>query len=102
MFFRPRKQLNGSSSEPVRGEAPLSTSHGVVRLVEVHPGGRARVVGFSTELPEERRVRLQAYGLIPGEWLQVLQHSPVTIVQIENSELALEGDIARLVEVQFD
>jgi Fe2+ transport system protein FeoA len=42
---------------------------------------------------------LQAYGLIPGDWVYVVQQKPVTVVQIEHLELALEGDLARQVEV---
>jgi Fe2+ transport system protein FeoA len=43
---------------------------------------------------------LQAYGLAPGHCVRILQHSPVTIVQIEHTELALEGGLARQVEVE--
>jgi Fe2+ transport system protein FeoA len=51
-------------------------------------------------MPRERRAHLQAYGLVPGHCVRILQHSPVTIVQIEHMELALEGGLARQVQVE--
>jgi Fe2+ transport system protein FeoA len=51
-------------------------------------------------LSPERRAHLQAYGLVPGHWVRILQHSPVTIVQIEHLELAMEHGLARQVQVE--
>jgi Fe2+ transport system protein FeoA len=42
---------------------------------------------------------LQAYGLVPGYWVEVLQHSPVTVIKIEHSEVAMENDLAAQVWV---
>ena len=50
-------------------------------------------------MPKERLNHLRAYGLVPGHCVRVLQHSPVTVVQVEHTELALEGDLARQIEV---
>jgi len=69
-------------------------------LAEVSPGCKAKVVGFSDEFPLDQRAYLQAYGLVPNHWVQVVQHSPVTIVRLDNLELALESDIARGIQVQ--
>jgi hypothetical protein len=62
--------------------------------VDVPPGWQAQVAGFSAGFPAARRVQVQAYGLLPDHWVQVLQHSPVTVIQIEHLELALETDLA--------
>ena len=43
-----------------------------------------------------------AYGLIPGNWVEVVQHSPVTVVQVENTELALEDELASQIEVSSE
>jgi Fe2+ transport system protein FeoA len=43
---------------------------------------------------------LQAYGLAPGHLLKVLQHAPVTVIQIGNTELALEAELASQVKVE--
>ncbi len=69
-------------------------------LLEIPPGSQAQVVDFY-DLSAVQVENLQAYGLAPGHQLQVLQHSPVTVIQIGNTELALEAEIARQVEVEL-
>lgn len=64
-------------------------------------GKAAQVDGFQAGLSSERRTHLQSYGLVPGVWVQVSQHSPVTIVQIEHLELALENDLAEKIRVKI-
>jgi len=51
-------------------------------------------------MPSIRRAHLQAYGLIPDDWVRVVQHSPVTVIQIDQTELALENSLASQIEVQ--
>ena len=68
-------------------------------LAEVPPGCQARVTGFSNRLSPDRFAYLQAYGLVPGYWIRVIQHSPVVVVQIDHTELALELDLAANVNV---
>jgi Fe2+ transport system protein FeoA len=68
-------------------------------LVQVPPQHEARVTGFDT-LSTKQRTQLQAYGLAPGHWVHVLQHSPTTIVTVENTELAMEPEIAKGIQVQ--
>jgi Fe2+ transport system protein FeoA len=63
-------------------------------LADVPAGGRARVAGFCRGIPADRLAHLQAYGLAPGYWVRVLQHRPVTIIQVEHTELALETELA--------
>jgi Fe2+ transport system protein FeoA len=58
------------------------------------------VVGFSGDFPAERRTILQAYGLVPNYKVRVLQHSPVTVIQVDNTELALEKELARGIQVK--
>ncbi len=68
-------------------------------LLEIRPGGQARVVEFRS-LSAVQVENLQAYGLSPGHLLRVLQQAPVTVIQIGNTELALEADLASQVEVE--
>jgi Fe2+ transport system protein FeoA len=70
-------------------------------LAEVPAGSKAKVIGFSADFPPDRRSYLQAYGLVPNYWVQVLGHSPVTIVRLDNIELALENELARGIKVQW-
>ena len=69
-------------------------------LAEIIPGGEAKVVGFTNALSAERQAHLQAYGVIAGRVVRVLQHAPVTIIQVENTELALETEMAREIQVE--
>lgn len=63
-------------------------------LANIRPGERAMVVGFCERMNPERRAHLQAYGLVPGRAVQVVQQSPVTVVQVDHTELALEVELA--------
>jgi ferrous iron transport protein A len=68
-------------------------------LADLTPGKSAKVVGFSPSIPKGQQAHLQAYGIVPGRLVQVVQHEPVTVVQVEHLELALEADLARDVYV---
>lgn len=68
-------------------------------LLDVPAGYRARVTGFLEGFPAERRASLQAYGLSPDDWVTVLQNSPVTVIQLDNTELALENELAERIRV---
>ena len=85
--FSPRKQPPaGSSSRP--GSS----------LAETPVGTQVQVTGFRAGLAVERRSQLQSYGLAPGHTVKVLQHTPVTVLLIEQFELALERELAAVVE----
>jgi Fe2+ transport system protein FeoA len=71
-------------------------------LAEVPPGNKARVIDYAVDFPPDRKAYLQAYGLVPNYWVKVLGHSPVTIIQLDNIELALENDLARGIKVQWE
>lgn len=64
------------------------------------PGTTTRLVGYLPSMPPERRAQLMAYGLLPGQLLRVLQHNPVTIIQVELTELALETELAKAMLVE--
>ena len=72
---------------------------GGTTLAEVPAGCKVQVLAFSEDFPADRRAYLQAYGLVPDYWVQVLQHSPVTIVRLDHLELALENELARGIKV---
>jgi hypothetical protein len=70
-------------------------------LAEIPPGGEAELAGFSDDFPEDRKTYLQAYGLVLNHPVQVVQQSPVTIIRLDNIELALENDLARGIRVKY-
>ena len=69
-------------------------------LAQVHPGHKAKICSFSPKISCQRRAHLLAYGLLPGHWVRVIRHSPVTVLEIEHLELALETELAG--EIQVD
>jgi hypothetical protein len=71
-----------------------------ISLADIPPGWRAELAGFSDDFPEDRKAYLQAYGLVLNHPFLVVQHSPVTIIRLDNIELALENDLARGIKVQ--
>lgn len=70
-------------------------------LAGISPGKQAKVIGFSDTIPADKQARLQSYGVIPGRVIRVRQHSPVTVIQVENTELALENEMAREIQVEI-
>jgi Fe2+ transport system protein FeoA len=67
-------------------------------LDQVKPGSRVVVLDFGRIDPVQKD-HLQAYGLTPGREMLVLQQRPVTVVQIEYTELAFEKVIAEQIFV---
>jgi Fe2+ transport system protein FeoA len=97
-FFRRRgrRHRGGRFFHDRNGFGPGSS----LTLLEVPAGNQVKIKGFAPDLSPARKSQLQAYGLVPGYWVEVLQHSPVTVVKIEQSEMAMENDLARLVWVE--
>ena len=84
--------------------SPAKNNHNAfegVSLADIPPGGQAELVGFADDFPADRKAYLQAYGLVLNHQVQVVQHSPVTIIRLDNIELALENDLARGIRVQL-
>ncbi len=62
-------------------------------------GGEVAIAGFSDAMTTGHRELLRAYGIEPGRTVRVEQHSPVTVVGVDETEIALEADLAKLVFV---
>ena len=69
-------------------------------MINIKPGGRAKVLNFSPAISPDRRAHLQAYGVVPGRCVKIIQHFPVTVIQVEQTELALETELAGKIEVE--
>lgn len=67
-------------------------------LAQARTGAMVRINGFGQLSPTQRQ-HLQAYGLLPGRSVQVLAQRPVTIVLVEQTELAFETEIAAQIQV---
>lgn len=64
-------------------------------LARAAPGSRVTI----ERVPGDHVEHLLAYGIAPGRRVDVLQTTPATIVRIEHTELALEPEIGRAIEV---
>jgi Fe2+ transport system protein FeoA len=65
-------------------------------LADIPPRMRVRILNMDN-LPVERRDHLFAFGLAPGEWVEIKQHRPAIVAQVDYTELALElEDAARI------
>lgn len=76
-----------------QGKHPLRPT-----LWHVPPGQEVTILGFEA-LPLDYQHYLQAYGVMPGRTVRVLAQRPVTIIQVEHTELAFEPQIARCILV---
>jgi Fe2+ transport system protein FeoA len=70
-------------------------------LFDVPAGETVVLLGYLPGMPGQRRAQLQAYGLLPGSQLRLLQHQPVVVIRIAHLELALEWDLAHAMEVEI-
>lgn len=70
------------------------------RLTDLPPGTHARMMSFSAGMLSDRKAQLQAYGVTPGHEIWVRQQKPVTVIQVEHTELALESDLANSIYVE--
>ena len=71
-------------------------------LAQVKPGSRVQIQDFLEGLSHTRQAHLQSYGVIPGNWVTVIQHSPVTIIEVDHLELALERELAERISILAD
>lgn len=70
-----------------------------VPLAFLLPGARAHVDTLGDAIDATQREQIIAYGLAPGRALTVLQQQPMTLVMVDEVELALEDSVARHVWV---
>ncbi len=89
----PRFRLHRGRHRHGQGRHPTRPT-----LWHVSPGQEVTILGFEA-LPPDFQHYLQAYGLMPGRTVRVLAQRPVTIVQVEHTELAFEPQIARCILV---
>ena len=66
-----------------------------VPLTFLLPGARAQVDTLGNEIDSTQREQIIAYGLSPGRALTMLQQRPMTLIMIDEVELALEDSVAR-------
>jgi Fe2+ transport system protein FeoA len=71
----------------------------VTTVEELKPGERARVLCLGTGGPQ-RHNSMAVFGVVPGAEITLVQHHPSPVIQVEETELALDPAIAREVLVE--
>jgi len=94
-------QTDPTLSNKKTGSSLAGFSHPIrCRLTELSPGAYARMIDFDPEILSEHKALLQAYGLIPGYALRLQQQKPVTVIQVDHTELAFEYELAKEIFVE--
>lgn len=73
----------------------------VIPLKEMKVGGSAKII-FITPRTKTRLSRLASYGVIPGYTLLLQQRFPSYVIRIDQTEVALESEIAKEIFVRPD
>jgi Fe2+ transport system protein FeoA len=68
-------------------------------LKTMSPGTKGQIAAFR-EMDKRHVEMLQAMGISPGQWVRVVQNVPVIVVEVGNTELALEHDLAAQVVIE--
>jgi DtxR family Mn-dependent transcriptional regulator len=71
----------------------------VVRLNEFEAGKSGKIV-FITPSDVSRIGRLSSIGIIPGAVVRLLQKSPSVVIQIDETTIAIDSDLAREIFVK--
>ena len=79
-------------------QQPEADAPADLTIADLAPGMEAKVISLQA-VQEVRRERLLAYGVAPGRTIQVLQRRPATILKVDQTELAIENDVARRITV---
>ncbi len=70
-----------------------------MRLADATPGSTVRFRGFDATLDTLLQDQFLAYGIAVGQAVSVLQQRPLTIIQCDHTELAVESVVARAMVV---
>lgn len=72
---------------------------GSMTLADVPPGMLVQISKMD-KLSVEKRDHLLAFGLTPGRWVEIKQHRPAVVLQVDYTELALEPEVACTILVE--
>ena len=78
------------------------TNQARIPLAFVPPGRQMLLAEFGAGLDPLQREQLAAYGLTENRPLLVLEQQPMTIVQAEHVEIAIEHTVARNIWVESE
>jgi len=73
----------------------------VIPLTSLKVGGDAKII-YIAPRTKSRLSRLSSFGVIPGSNIHLLQRHPSYVIRIDQTNVALEGDVARDIFVRPD
>lgn len=95
-----REDPDSASGGPEGPDGPRPAGLEEVRPVTtVRPGERVEVLCLGREAGSRAR-SLAVFGLLPGARVRVLQQRPATVLRVDETELALDREIAREILVR--
>ena len=98
MHSRQRMRTRRRSGAPSRGGRPGAAR--MSSLGDLRPGQEGRVASIETN--DGRRLeQLSGLGIVPNAVLRLLQKSPAPVVQVGETEVAIDFDIARQIYVKL-
>jgi Fe2+ transport system protein FeoA len=68
-------------------------------LATLRVGQQAEVTAIAA-IKESRLARLSAFGLVPGSFVRLQQRSPAYVIFVDETEIALDAEIAHEIMVQ--
>ncbi len=71
----------------------------VTPLANLNPGASARIA-YLTSKKHQRLQRLMAMGIIPGLQIRLIQKFPSYVIQIEETQIALDRELAEEIHVR--
>jgi len=100
LLGHPRECPHGSQIPEGRccSEARQVVQSLVVPVTRLSPGEEGRVAYLSSK-SQSRLHKLMAFGISPGMNIKVHQHYPTVVLECEHTQLAMEADIARDIQV---
>ncbi len=69
-------------------------------VLAVRPGDSVQVEAFGETMSEQHGALLRTYGIDIGRSIRVVQHRPMTVLEVDQTEVALESELAELILVR--
>ena len=91
---------NKQTSQPPPKRLKIEPTEAPTIPLNHMPAGRMVEVKFLEDLSAHRLAQLSLLGLTPGARIEVLQHRPVPIIRLGQTELALTNEILKQIWVQ--
>jgi Fe2+ transport system protein FeoA len=86
-----------------RMRGPRGSAQGITPMVrtlaDMRDGETARIACVQCS-QAARCERLMAYGLAQGQWVTLVQSRPAFVVRVDETELALDTEVARCIQVE--